>query len=80
MPSTLKPPTPKRPTWLAVAILLPFFLVALLTSPIWAGAFVALKLMQHIRAGLGSRRPLSSQPAIDQAHERVQPPVLRKAA
>ena len=79
MPS-LKPPTPKRPTWQAVSILLPFFAVALLTSPIWASAFGALKLMRHIKARLRSRRPFSSPPAIEQDHERVWPPVLRKAA
>ena len=80
MPPTLKPPTPERPTWLAVAILLPFFAVALLTSPIWAGAFGALKLMGRIKAGLHSRRPLPRQPAIEPTPEPVHSPALKEAA
>jgi hypothetical protein len=39
------PPTPKHSAWVAYAIIFPVLLLALVTSPIWVGAFGALKLI-----------------------------------
>jgi hypothetical protein len=45
----LMPPTPTRPAWVAYAIIFPVLLLALVTSPIWMGAFGALKLMKALK-------------------------------
>ena len=44
MPNGPMPPTPTRFALAAYAILLPFLILAVLTSPFWAGALGALKL------------------------------------
>ena len=42
------PPPPTHSALTAYAIILPLLAVALLTSPIWMGAFGVLKLMQRV--------------------------------
>jgi hypothetical protein len=46
----LKPPTRQHPAWVAFAVVFPALLVALLSSPIWMSAYVAMRLM---KAGAG---------------------------
>ena len=43
------PPTPKHSAWVAYAIIFPVLLLALVTTPIWMGAFGALKLMKAFK-------------------------------
>ena len=41
--------TPTHAAWVAYAIIFPVLLLALVTSPIWMGAFGALKLMKAFK-------------------------------
>ena len=50
MPNGQMPPIPKQGALAAYVIVLPLVAVALLTSPIWLGAFGFLKLMRRIKA------------------------------
>lgn len=45
----LMPPTPTHPAWVAVAVVFPVLLVALLASPVWMSAYVAMRLVKRLR-------------------------------
>ena len=69
----LLPPTPTHSAWVAYAVVFPALLVALLSSPIWMSAYVAMKLLKrsrkHVRGFISlrarsRRRSLSEQPSI----------------
>lgn len=56
----LKPPIPTRPAWVAYVVVVPALLIALLSSPIWMGAYGAMKLMKKLLRA--RKRPRSQKP------------------
>jgi hypothetical protein len=65
MASGFKPPIPKRPAWMAYAVVFPLLALAFVTSPVWMAMFAALKAVKTIKAASRQHRIRSGRNPMD---------------